>query len=372
VFGNNSYVAYFKGDLLDGEPAIKYDSYTDDDNIPLKLNASPQVTATLSLVGVHYTYKDLFDFLFSLDTLMVNGVVYENVEAPNISKTKGSDLREVTIKLSKKTNDPYADEGYEFISELPSLSTTTPYSIDENSAFSGGTIISTGGETIIRCGACWSLTENPTIANSHTEDILSENSFTSEITGLDSETTYYVRAYAENINGLAYGQNKLLITTEIPVIIELINETFDNWSGSEPYSLYPTGWVVTTASGNPTSSSIYISPDAGGCKFQKNSSNDGLYLTYDLLAKLGQSYEGTFQVSFDCVAGNSGLSMVFAGETGVVFQQTGNFYAGMHVSFTITTPVGVKLRFIKVVQSPSYAIKTVSATIDNLIITKIS
>lgn len=88
---------------------------------------------------------------------------------------------------------------------LPTVTTISASSITENSAESGGNITDDGGATIIARGVCWSTSQNPMISDSHTTDGTGTGSFTSNITGLSPETTYYVRAYATNSVGTAYG-----------------------------------------------------------------------------------------------------------------------------------------------------------------------
>jgi uncharacterized protein (TIGR02145 family) len=62
-------------------------------------------------------------------------------------------------------------------------------------------------------GVCWSTTPNPTTADNKTIGILSDPPyFHSTLTGLNCETTYYVRAYAINSAGTAYG-NEVSFTT---------------------------------------------------------------------------------------------------------------------------------------------------------------
>jgi len=61
-------------------------------------------------------------------------------------------------------------------------------------------------------GVCWSSSQNPTIGNSHTRDGSGTGRFTSYITGLKNNTRYYVRAYATNINGTAYGNQQSFTT----------------------------------------------------------------------------------------------------------------------------------------------------------------
>ena len=89
---------------------------------------------------------------------------------------------------------------------IPTLSTAAVSSVTLSSAISGGSIASDGGGDIIASGVCWSLTVNPTIGNSKTTDGSATGSFASSITGLTSNTSYYVRAYATNSAGTGYGE----------------------------------------------------------------------------------------------------------------------------------------------------------------------
>ncbi len=89
---------------------------------------------------------------------------------------------------------------------VPTLSTTAISSITFNSASSGGNISANGGEALTSSGVCWNTTTNPVSTDSHTSDGTSLGSFSSSITGLNSETYYYVRAYAtNNTAGAGYG-----------------------------------------------------------------------------------------------------------------------------------------------------------------------
>lgn len=87
----------------------------------------------------------------------------------------------------------------------PILSTTAASSIGKLDAVSGGTITNNGGSTITASGICWSTSATPTISNSKTTDGTTSGTFTSTMTGLAMGTTYYVRAYATNSIGTAYG-----------------------------------------------------------------------------------------------------------------------------------------------------------------------
>ena len=96
--------------------------------------------------------------------------------------------------------------------QTPIVITNEVSNITHNSATVEGSVIFDGGRTITARGVCWSITQNPTINDSHTTDGSGMGYFTSEITNLSPITRVYVRAYATNSAGTAYG-NQLYFTT---------------------------------------------------------------------------------------------------------------------------------------------------------------
>jgi len=99
----------------------------------------------------------------------------------------------------------------------PTLSTASPTNITQTTTQSGGNITSDGGAAITSRGVVWDTNPNPTIAlNTKTIDGTGSGIFTSQITGLKENTTYYVRAYATNSVGTAYG-NQLTFKTAISI-----------------------------------------------------------------------------------------------------------------------------------------------------------
>ena len=86
------------------------------------------------------------------------------------------------------------------------VTTNTITSITQTAAQGGGNITSDGGATITSRGVCWStIISSPTIINSKTIDGSGIGSFTSSLSGLSPNTTYYIRAYATNSVGTTYG-----------------------------------------------------------------------------------------------------------------------------------------------------------------------
>jgi hypothetical protein len=95
---------------------------------------------------------------------------------------------------------------------IPIVTTTGVSDIHSNSATSGGNITSNGGAAVTVKGVCWNTSGNPTISNSYTQDGSGMGAFTSNLTGLSHNTHYYVRAYATNENGTAYGDQQSFTT----------------------------------------------------------------------------------------------------------------------------------------------------------------
>jgi uncharacterized protein (TIGR02145 family) len=100
-------------------------------------------------------------------------------------------------------------------SALPSLPTIITGNVTEiscTSATSGGNITNDGGSPIVSRGVCWNNFYNPTIENSKTIEGNGSGSFRCNITQLVQNSYYYLRAYAINSTGIAYGNQESFIT----------------------------------------------------------------------------------------------------------------------------------------------------------------
>jgi len=109
---------------------------------------------------------------------------------------------------------------------LPTVTTRAITNVTPTSAVSGGNVTDDGGGTVTARGVCWSTSTNPTIAGNKTTNGTGTGAFTSNITGLLENTTYYVRAYATNSAGTAYG-NQLSFTTNAQAVTVTITEPED-------------------------------------------------------------------------------------------------------------------------------------------------
>ena len=87
----------------------------------------------------------------------------------------------------------------------PTVTTAEVTNITVNSALCGGEVTFDGNLATTR-GVCWSTSQNPTIEDNKTTNGSGLGSFTSNLSNLASQTTYYVRAYATNEVGTSYGE----------------------------------------------------------------------------------------------------------------------------------------------------------------------
>lgn len=100
---------------------------------------------------------------------------------------------------------------------LATVETTEVTSAFGTTAVSGGNITNDGNDVISARGVCWSNEVHPTIENNKTVDGIGDGEFASTVSGLEVGVTYYLRAYATNFAGTAYG-NEISFSTLQPVL----------------------------------------------------------------------------------------------------------------------------------------------------------
>jgi hypothetical protein len=116
----------------------------------------------------------------------------------------------------------YGNEIFFTTQSAASIATLSTDPITNNttgvSATSGGNISADGGAPITARGVCWSTTQNPTInLPTKTFNGTGTGAFVSQITGLTVGTTYYVRSYAQNAAGVAYGDEVSFVAQAVSV-----------------------------------------------------------------------------------------------------------------------------------------------------------
>jgi len=96
--------------------------------------------------------------------------------------------------------------------EAPTVSTFPVRDITSSSAICGGTVASSGSSTVTERGVCWSTNSTPTVLNDRTIEAGELGDFTSKLSDLSGSTKYYVRAFASNDAGVAYGNEEVFTT----------------------------------------------------------------------------------------------------------------------------------------------------------------
>ena len=99
--------------------------------------------------------------------------------------------------------------------EKPTVVTKSVGEVTETTAKVVGQVTADGGAEVTERGICWSTKQNPTIEDDKTEDGSGVGTFASEMTDLEADTKYYVRAYATNEKGTAYGEEVSFTTEEV-------------------------------------------------------------------------------------------------------------------------------------------------------------
>ncbi len=95
------------------------------------------------------------------------------------------------------------------------MSTEEATVITDSSAIIGGLISADGGSAVTLRGVCWSTSSNPKISDFTSKEGIGLGSFSSNIKGLKDNTTYYIRSFAANHKGIAYGSEKTFKTLEM-------------------------------------------------------------------------------------------------------------------------------------------------------------
>jgi len=94
------------------------------------------------------------------------------------------------------------------------IETVVVNTIADTTASSGGNVTNNGGSAITAYGVCWSTSHAPDVDDDVTDEGTgTAGEFTSDLTGLTASTRYFVRAYATNSIGTAYGPEVSFVTT---------------------------------------------------------------------------------------------------------------------------------------------------------------
>jgi len=171
--------------------------------------------------------------------------------------------------------NPYGDKAYGMsvrciLAKTPKVTTTAVTNVTDSMAVCGGEVTSIGGAPVTERGLCWSTIAYPTTGDSHVACGAGLGTFTGQMTGLNSSTTYYVRAYATNAAGTIYGASRTFSTPTIPTVT---TQNVDNiWDSTATCggTISSDGGAAVTARGvcwstasNPTIADSHTSDGSG-------------------------------------------------------------------------------------------------------------
>ena len=159
---------------------------------------NPIITDSYTTDGI-----GLGEFVSTMNVLTPNTQYYVRAYATNSVGTAYGAVRSFTT-----------------LCDLPEVTTTQPTNVASTAFTCGGNVVAMNSATLSARGVCWNTTGNPTVTDSHTTDGTAAGSFTSSVTGLEPATQYYVRAYATNAVGTAYGETYIKTTmNDIPIVV---------------------------------------------------------------------------------------------------------------------------------------------------------
>jgi outer membrane protein assembly factor BamB len=203
----------------------------------------------------------------------------------------------LSISCNKKQDNQTANE-------LPSITTINAFAITATTGSSGGIIIDHGTSSISEKGICFNTTGIPTTSNSIVLSVSSSDSFTIELTNLIPNTNYYIRSYAKNSAGTAYGNQVILLTSNQSTNSNIDSAVTIYASGGRTKSLYAinayTGaikWKVTPGA------NVCVSPIYTSGKVIVGASDNKVY-AYDTTGQI--SWTKTLDTTMDYSVINSG------------------------------------------------------------------
>ena len=142
-----------------------------------------------------------------------------NVSSIQVTGFQGTQIYYWRVRASDGSQFSNWSSSFNFTIEqtvVPTVQTLSVGSITVSSALVSSNVTDDGGSSIIQKGVCWNSSPNPTTSNSTTSDGTSTGSYQSTLSNLQSNTTYYVRAYATNAIGTSYGSELSFTTVDDP------------------------------------------------------------------------------------------------------------------------------------------------------------
>ena len=238
-------------------------------------------------------------FQLNLGDLAANTTYYYNYEVANAINSMKTEVKSFAT----------VDYG------MPSVTTVSVTNVTGSGAVFNGNVTDGGEMSVTERGFCYGTNSgNLTVSGQHVVAGSGLGSFTKNVSGLSSSTTYYMRAYAKNDKGVAYGSVKTFTTPNgLPTVttnnVTNISSSSANCGGNVTsdggYSITARG-VCWSTSQNPTVSGSHTSNGTGTGSFSSYMSGLSAGTTYYVRAyatnSKGTSYgaQKSFTTSINC------------------------------------------------------------------------
>ena len=239
----------------------------------------------------------------------------------------------------------------------PTVTTTAISDITTTSAAGGGNVTSDGGASVTARGICWNTTGTPTLSDDYTSDGTGTGSFSSSLSGLTPGTTYYVRAYATNSAGTAFGGEENFSTDNATV-------TFTDGSG---YSVTPVPPQTDQPFGR-----FALAADVAGSNFTEATIILNGIRSGATNFKLWHSSDASFESGADTQLGSTvaldpgdGGSVNFSGFSNTITTTGGYYFVTCDIA---ENPEGLIQGVIQNNAALSFAGATLSGTIENALL----
>jgi hypothetical protein len=196
---------------------------------------------------------------------------------------------------------------------LPTVGTTPLTSITQTTVLGGGSVTSDGGAVVTMRGLCYDINPNPTTSNLNIQCGSGTGSYAAVLNGLTAATSYYVRAYAINSNGTAYGNQLTFKTASVttPTLSTASASAITpstalcggiiSSDGGDPVSARG---ICFNTTGNPTTSNFTVSSGSGIGTYSASMSGLQAATTYYVRAYATNSMGTTYgnQIIFTTTA----------------------------------------------------------------------